>query len=256
MKTVKFMAVAAAALILAASCKSGNDPAIEAQLPDKAETDSVSYLVGIQFGYFIKANNFGKDLNYSEVKKGMMDFINSEGNMRSEEFNEQFKISPELMNEMFNNYISKRNAYTAEKNQKAGEAFLDANKMKDGVVVTESGLQYKIIDEGSDVRPSSKDTVWVYYTGTLIDGTEFDANNDTTNDPSRFILRRGVIKGWTEGLQFIGEGGRIELYIPADLAYGSRGNQGIEPNSVLIFDITLSKVGKVEEAPAVEQPKN
>lgn len=250
MKTVKFMAVAAAALILAASCKSGSDPTIEAQLPEKAETDSVSYLVGIQFGYFIKANNFGKDLNYSQVRKGMMDFINAEGNMRSPEFNEQFKINPELMNEKFNDYIAKRNAYTAEKNHKAGEAFLDANKMKDGVVVTESGLQYKIIDEGNDIHPSSKDTVWVYYTGTLIDGTEFDSHNDPAKDPSKFVLRRGVIKGWTEGLQFIGEGGRIELYIPSDLAYGSRGNQGIEPNSTLIFDITLSKVGQVEEKPA------
>ncbi len=253
MKTVKFMAVAAAALILAASCKSSSDPTIEAQLPAKAETDSVSYLVGIQFGYFIKSNNFGEDLNYSEVKKGMLDFIKAEGNPRDPEFNDQFKISPEVSNEIFTNFIGKRNAYTAEKNLKAGEAFLDANKMKDGVVVTESGLQYKIIEEGNDVHPTARDTVWVQYTGTRIDGTQFDAS-DPTKDPVKFNMRR-VVKGWTEGLQYIGEGGHIELYVPADLAYGARGNQGIEPNSVLIFDVQLTQVGKFEEKPAEEPAK-
>ncbi len=253
MKTLKFMAVAAAVVTLAASCNSGSSvKGVEAQLPSKAETDSVSYLVGIQFGYFIKANNFGKNLNYSQVKKGMLDFINSEGNMQSPDFNEQFKISPERMNELFNGYITKRNAYTAEVNQKKGEAFLDANKMKDGVVVTESGLQYIILDEGDDVHPEGKDTVWVQYTGTLLDGTEFDASNPE-KDPVRMLMHR-VIKGWTEGLSYIGQGGHIQLFIPSDLAYGTRGSNGIEPNSTLIFDIQLSKVGKVPAA-TEETPK-
>ncbi|MCD8313696.1 MAG: FKBP-type peptidyl-prolyl cis-trans isomerase [Bacteroidales bacterium] len=253
MKAIKFMAVAAAAVLLAASCNSGSSvKGVEAQLPTKAETDSVSYLIGVQFGYFIRANNFGKDLNYGQIKKGMMDFINAEGNIQSPEFNDQLKISPDKMNELFNNFITKRNAYTAEVNQKKGEAFLESNKMKDNVVVTESGLQYTIIEEGNDVHPAEKDTVWVQYTGTLIDGTQFDASNKD-NDPVRMLMNR-VIKGWTEGLQYIGEGGHIKLFVPAELGYGARPSGSIEPNSTLIFDIELSKVGKVA-APAAPAEK-
>ncbi len=249
------MAVAAAVVVLAASCNSGSKvKGIEAQLPTKAETDSVSYLIGIQFGYFIRANNFaGKlnELNFSQIKKGMVDFVNADGNIQDADFNKQFKISPDQMNELFNNYITKRNAYKAEVNGKLGEEFLDANKLKDNVVVTESGLQYIILEDGNDVKPGPKDTVWVQYTGTLLDGTQFDASNKD-NDPVRMYMNR-VIKGWTEGLQLIGEGGHIQLFIPADLAYGSRGNQGIEPNSTLIFDIELSKVGHFVEKPV--EPK-
>lgn len=241
--------MAAAAMAMAASCTSGNNAgvAVEAELPTAAERDSVSYLVGINFGYFIKANNFGEDLNYAEIKKGMMDFIKSEGQPNDPDFNEQFKISPDKMNELFNNYITKRNNYTAEVNKAKGEKFLEANKMKDGVVVTESGLQYKIIEPGNDVKAGPADTVYVHYTGTLIDGTEFDAS-DKEKEPVRMLLNR-VIKGWTEGLQLVGEGGHIELYVPAELGYGQRNMGKIEPNSTLIFDVEVVKVGKV---PAVE----
>ncbi|MGM9748688.1 MAG: FKBP-type peptidyl-prolyl cis-trans isomerase [Candidatus Cryptobacteroides sp.] len=249
MKKISFIATAAAVLAMAASCTSGNNAgvAVEAELPTAAERDSVSYLVGINFGYFIKANNFGEDLNYAEIKKGMMDFIKSEGQPNDPDFNEQFKISPDKMNELFNNYITKRNNYTAEVNKAKGEKFLEANKMKDGVVVTESGLQYKIIEQGNDVKAGPADTVYVHYTGTLIDGTEFDAS-DREKEPVRMLLNR-VIKGWTEGLQLVGEGGHIELYVPAELGYGQRNMGKIEPNSTLIFDVEVVKVGKV---PAVE----
>ena len=249
MKKISFIAMAAAAMAMAASCTSGNNAgvAVEAELPTAAERDSVSYLVGINFGYFIKANNFGEDLNYAEIKKGMMDFIKSEGQPNDPDFNEQFKISPDKMNELFNNYITKRNNYTAEVNKAKGEKFLEANKMKDGVVVTESGLQYKIIEPGNDVKAGPADTVYVHYTGTLIDGTEFDAS-DKEKEPVRMLLNR-VIKGWTEGLQLVGEGGHIELYVPAELGYGQRNMGKIEPNSTLIFDVEVVKIGKV---PAVE----
>ncbi|MDE6870620.1 MAG: FKBP-type peptidyl-prolyl cis-trans isomerase [Bacteroidales bacterium] len=248
MKTLKFIAIAASVAILAASCKSNGGVKVEAQLPSQSEIDSVSYLIGINFGYFIKANNFGEDLNYAQIKKGMMDFIKSEGQPGEEGFNDQFKISPDAMNEMFNSYIQKRNAYEAELNQKTGEKFLDANKMKDGVVVTESGLQYKIIEAGNDVKAGPVDTVYVHYTGTLIDGTEFDAS-DRAGEPVKMFMNR-VIKGWTEGLQLVGEGGRIQLFIPADLAYGARKMGKIEANSTLIFDVDVVKVGKV---PATEE---
>ena len=249
MRTIKFLAAAAATVTLAAACNSGKTPdvKVDVQLPSSAETDSVSYLVGVNFGYFIKANNFGNDLNFSQIKKGMMDFINAEGNMNSPEFNKQLDIDPQLMNQLFNSYIAKRNEYTAAVNKKTGEEFLSKNKMKDGVEVTESGLQYKIINAGNDVKAGPKDTVYVHYTGTLIDGTEFDAS-DKTKDPVKMMLNR-VIKGWTEGLQLVGEGGKIQLFIPDSLAYGSRPMGKIGPNSTLIFDVDVVKVGKtpVEE---------
>lgn len=249
MKAIKFLAVAAAAAALAVSCapkQAGEvDPTAVANvkdlLPTSSEIDSVSYLIGINFGYFLKANNFAEklsEINMAQLRKGMNDFINAKGDQRDSTYNEQFKINPEMMNEIFNNYITKRNEYKGEVNRRAGVAFLEKNKKNEGVIETESGLQYKIIEEGSEVKPGPKDTVMVAYRGTLIDGTEFDSSN---GEPVRMLLNR-VIPGWTEGLQLIGEGGKAELYIPADLAYGSRGNRGIEPNSTLIFEVEVSEV--------------
>ena len=114
-----------------------------------------------------------------------------------------------------------------------GRVFLAANAGKDGVVVTDSGLQYRILDAGSGQKPGPADKVTVNYKGTLINGNPFDSGEGAT-----FALN-GVIKGWTEGLQLIGEGGRIELFIPPELAYGRRGPMA---HRTLIFDVELLKV--------------
>ena len=113
---------------------------------------------------------------------------------------------------------------------------------------TESGLAYKVIEPGNAKKAvSDQDTVWVDYKGTLLDGTVFDENKNIN-----FTLNR-VIKGWTEGMKLVGEGGKIKLVIPSDLAYGS-GRGSIPANSTLVFDVTLNKVNpfveKVEEEPA------
>lgn len=130
----------------------------------------------------------------------------------------------------------------ADANMKEGAEFLEANKAKDGVVVTASGLQYKEVQAGTGKQPVAEDTVTVHYRGTLIDGTEFDSSY-ARNEPATFPLQ-AVIKGWTEGLQLMKEGGKAELYIPADLAYGPGGTQGaIGPNATLIFEVELLKVG-------------
>jgi FKBP-type peptidyl-prolyl cis-trans isomerase len=126
-------------------------------------------------------------------------------------------------------------------NLEQGQAFLAANASKTGVHTTPSGLQYKIITEGHGKSPKATDTVLVNYSGTTIDGTEFDSSYKR-NEPISFPLN-GVIPGWTEGVQLIKEGGKIQLYIPSNLAYGSRGAGGvIAPDSTLIFDIELLKV--------------
>ncbi|MBO4263742.1 MAG: FKBP-type peptidyl-prolyl cis-trans isomerase [Bacteroidales bacterium] len=208
----------------------------------KAERDSVSYLLGINFGSFIKGYNFGKEINYSQMVRGIKDFLAAKGSFSDSTFNDQFRISPELINEVFNAYLEKRHNIMLLTNKENGEKFLAANKKKEGVVETESGLQYKIIEPGNDVHPSAKDTVSVHYDGTLIDGTRFDYSPEDV-EPVRLPLTN-VIKGWTEGLQLIGEGGKMVLYVPAKLGYGENGQPGIEPNSVLVFDITLVKVDK------------
>lgn len=220
---------------------------LKASCSEKAD---VAYLIGINFGSFIKGYNFGDDLSWRQIKKGMKAFINAKGNFNDPDFSKQFKVNPEEMNDIFNNYLEKRHKLAALENKEKGEKFLAANAKKAGVVTTESGLQYKIIEAGNDVKASEIDTVWVNYKGTLLDGTVFDQTPEDA-EPVQFTLNR-VIKGWTEGMQLVGEGGEIELYIPAELAYGEYGNQGIEPNSTLIFNVKISKVGKVaaEEAAA------
>ena len=241
MKAIKFFAAAALVAALAVSCTSSNDPKVDVERPSASEVDSVSYLIGVNFGSFLKGNNFAENLgeiNMSEVKKGMQDFLNAEGTPYDEDFGEQFKINPNEMGGIFNGFLAKKQAYKAAVNLQKGKAFLTANAKKANVDTTASGLQYTIVAEGAAEKVAPQDTVWVNYKGTLLDGTVFDENDST-----KFIANR-VIKGWTEGLGLLGEGGKATLYIPADLAYGERGNRNIEPNSVLVFDVEVLKVGK------------
>ena len=245
MKTIKILAAAfAATMVMSCGTTTKESIKVDVELPTAAQVDSVSYLLGVNFGSLIKNNNFAEsinELNMAEVKKGMADFIASEGNPYDEDFGKQFKIDPNKMNDLFNNFISKRQEYKAAVNLAKEEAFLADNAKKDGVQTTESGLQYKLINAGADYKVQPQDTVWVDYKGTLIDGSVFDQNDSTM-----FVANR-VIKGWTEGLGYLGEGGEATFYIPAELAYGSRGNRGIAPNSTLIFDVKVHKVGKFVE---------
>jgi FKBP-type peptidyl-prolyl cis-trans isomerase FkpA/FKBP-type peptidyl-prolyl cis-trans isomerase FklB len=268
MKTNKLFVAAAVALSMIAcngrkpaGANDGKDSTAVAQntekimsakdfLPSKGERDSVSYLIGINFGSFIKGYNFGSDLNYAQIKKGMRDFINAKGNQNDTNFLKQFKINPEEMNRLFSAYIEKRNQYTAEVNKEKEVRFLSANKAKAGVQTTASGLQYIIQEAGNDVKPGPRDTVFVHYKGTLTDGTVFDEVPETASAIQLTLDR--VIPGWTEGLGLIGEGGKATLYIPSELGYGSRGTNGIEPNSPLIFDIQLDSVKRFVEP--VEEP--
>lgn len=215
-------------------------------VPSRQTVKDVSYLVGINFGSFIKGYNFG-DLDYAQIRKGMEDFINAKGNQRDENFTEQFRVDPNKMNELFNDYLQNRRNFTLYTNKEKEEKFLASNAKKAGVEVAPSGLQYKIISEGNEVKPAGADTVWVRYQGKLLDGTVFDETKPEA-DAARLTLNR-VVKGWQEGLALIGEGGEIELYVPAALGYGDNGapQGGIEPGSTLIFNVSLEKVGKKAE---------
>jgi len=119
--------------------------------------------------------------------------------------------------------------------------YLVENAQKEGVTVTNSGLQYKVLEEGTGRQPSASDVVEVHYTGTLVDGTKFDSSRDR-DETIEFPLS-GVIPGWTEGVQLMKEGARYEFTIPSDLGYGERGAGGvIPPNATLIFDVELIAV--------------
>ena len=135
---------------------------------------------------------------------------------------------------------------TAEKNLKAGEAFIAANAKKEGVKTTASGLQYKVIKTGTGASPKLTDTVKVHYHGTLIDGTVFDSSVQR-GEPVTFPVN-GVIPGWTEALQLMKVGDKWQLVIPAKLAYGEDGSGPIGPNSVLIFEVELLDIEKPEAA--------
>lgn len=132
---------------------------------------------------------------------------------------------------------------TVDKNVSAGQAFLDANKAKPGVVTLPDGLQYKIIKQGTGPKPTATDTVTVNYAGKLIDGSEFDSSYKR-GEPAKFPVN-AVIQGWTEALQLMNTGSTWELYIPANLAYGTNGAPPvIGPNETLIFTVELLGVNK------------
>lgn len=260
MKTIKFIAAAAvAASIFACSPKGANAGAQagadslgtvkpvnpKSLLPSKSMKDSVSYLLGINFGSYIKGYQFGEDFNFNEIVKGIKDFIKAEGNPRDSSFLNQFKINPNEMNVIFGPYIEKVRGYNAAIARGKEVEFLAANKKKEGVTVTESGLQYIIREAGAEEKIGPKDTVYAHYKGTLPDGSVFDEVEESAPAIS-FALNR-VIKGWTEGLQLIGEGGKINLVIPSELGYGENGTQGIDPNTPLTFEVAVDSVKRFVE---------
>ena len=140
-------------------------------------------------------------------------------------------------------YTKKQAAKAGEEVKKEGEAFLEQNKTKEGIVVTDSGLQYEVISEGTGDKPLVTSTVKVHYHGTTIDGEVFDSSVDR-GEPAQFPLG-GVIKGWTEGLQLMSVGSKYKLYVPQELAYGERGaGAKIKPYAALIFEVELLEIVK------------
>ena len=138
--------------------------------------------------------------------------------------------------------MNKKQEVISVANMEAGKKFLEENKTKEGIVALESGLQYKVLAEGNGVFPAAEDTVEVHYKGTLIDGKEFDSSY-TRGQTAKLALNQ-FIPGWIEGMQKVSEGGKISLYIPADLAYGNQKMGTIEAGSTLIFEVELIKVSK------------
>lgn len=195
-----------------------------------------SYAIGTQIGRSLKAQN--ADVDLPSLTAGISDAIaGKEPKLKPDEMQASLMKMQEA--------AVKKASETAEKNQKSGEEFLAKNKEKEGVKTTESGLQYQVIQEGTGRSPKDNDTVRVHYTGTLVNGEKFDSSVDR-GQPAEFPVN-GVIPGWTEALKMMKEGGKWKLFIPPSLAYGPQGRPGIPPNSVLIFDVELIKVGTDEK---------
>ena len=239
MKLAKVLAAATAAVLVVAcgSPKVEGSKEVVNLFPTKGQVDTTSYLLGVNFGLVITQNNFG-DLNMAQLEKGLKDALNAkEGEPMDSAFVKQFKIDPSDMNSIINNYLQKRTAYEGALNKEKGDKFRHEFYAKNSADSTASGIVYLIQDSGSEVRATSdRDTVKVNYRGTTIDGKEFDKNEGI-----EFPLNR-VIRGWTEGMKLVGEGGKITLVIPANLAYGERGPREIGTNSTLIFDVDLLEV--------------
>jgi FKBP-type peptidyl-prolyl cis-trans isomerase len=194
--------------------------------------DSVSYAFGINIGESLKRTKI-EGLNPDIVAGGIADMLSKDG--------VKAKMTYEESEMVIRTYFQQLQAQMLEKNLEEGKAFLEKNKAEEGVITTESGLQYKILTEGTGIKPAETDEVEVHYRGTTLDGEEFDSSYD--GEPVKFRLN-SVIKGWTEGLQHVKEGSKVMLWIPADLAYAEQGTGSIEPNSTLIFEVELIKVHK------------
>lgn len=202
----------------------------------KTETDSLSNAVGMLMGREIRAT-VGTDLNEQVVYNAMQQVFSASDKELDSLDRHQIREAQDY----FRNYMM---FVLPAKRLEAGKKFLEETAKKKGVQKTESGLYYEIIEEG-DMNAkafSEKDTVVVNYVGTTTDGKEFDSSFGR-GEPAEFPLDR-VIKGWTEGMQLVGKGGKIKLYIPSELGYGSRGQLG---NQVLIFDVDLIDVKPAAE---------
>jgi FKBP-type peptidyl-prolyl cis-trans isomerase len=226
---------------------SGADSA--ADRPLETNKDKVSYSIGLDLGKYL-INMKGK-IDYELLKQGIDDgFSGAEPRLSQEEITSaQEEFAAALQEEQEAQLEEMK-----QKNSAAGEAYLDENKAKEGVVTTDSGLQYEVLEAGDGQKPTPEDTVKVDYVGTLIDGTEFDSSI-ARGEPVTFPVGQ-VIPGWTEILQLMPVGSKYRVTIPTNLAYGEAGAPPvIEPNSVLVFEIELLGIEEpmAEEAPAETQ---
>ena len=222
-------AMAVAVGVSATSCDSKKSANL------KSAIDSASYAIGVSTG-----------AGYKENLKTLPDSANVDALIAG--FTEALKgqktsMTPEAAQAFLQTYFMEASAKQATKAKEEGDKFLAENKTKEGIITTESSLQYKVVTEGKGVKPTAEDKVKVHYKGTLLDGKVFDSSIER-GEPAEFGVGQGI-KGWTEGLQLMPVGSKYTFWIPSDLAYGERvAGQDIKPNSVLVFEVELLEIVK------------
>jgi FKBP-type peptidyl-prolyl cis-trans isomerase FkpA/FKBP-type peptidyl-prolyl cis-trans isomerase FklB len=237
-KTMKKINVLVAAVITAMGVLSASscDSIKSAKL--HSDVDSASYAIGLVNGFSFKQGlgTFpGKPINLDILIAGLATGL--KGDSASQ------KMTTEDAQAYIQEYFQKAQLQDAEATKLEGQKFLEENKTKSGVIVTESGLQYQVVTEGTGEKPVETDQVKVHYTGTLLDGTVFDSSVER-GEPATFGVNQ-VIKGWTEGLQIMPEGSKYIFWIPSELAYGENGaGRDIKPNSLLKFEVELLEIVK------------
>ena len=224
--------------------KTGSSTTTKSQPPLtlKTEKEKFSYALGMNIGNGMHRQ--GVDVDPNILARGMKDAIAGRKTLMTED---EARAAVMQMQTQVRQKMEEKAKEAGAANKKQGEEFLAANKTKEGVATLPSGLQYKIMKEGSGPKPSATDSVVCNYRGTLIDGKEFDSSYKR-GQPATFPVT-GVIKGWTEALQLMPVGSKWQLFIPPDLAYGERGAGGdIGPDATLIFEVELLSIEKKDQS--------
>ena len=239
-RIIPFLVLAVLALFTGCNSDSGSGFSSGATADLGTSIDSVSYSVGYQIGSGMQQQGMD-DVDFNNLLAGLQDALGEESG--------EPQISQQQMRSILQNYqmqkqqqAMQRQQEEAKQNIQKGQEFLAENAKEEGVRETQSGLQYKVLEEGSGASPEASDSVVVHYRGTLLDGTQFDSSYER-DEPASFQLNQ-VIEGWTEGLQLMQEGATYKFWIPSDLAYGNRPRPGgpIKPGQTLVFEVELLEV--------------
>jgi FKBP-type peptidyl-prolyl cis-trans isomerase FkpA len=250
MKLFKPTLVAVALLVVAGCSESAKKEEVKAPVLE-TEIQKQAYGLGASIGTYMQRNldehdKLGLSLDKELIVRGFVDSINDKAVIEQEEIQTLLQNLEQTMKTKQQEISVKESKESLE----FGLKFLEENAKKEGVQVTESGIQYLVLTEGEGAKPVATDTVKVHYKGTFLSGDTFDSSYDR-GEPAVFPLNR-VIKGWTEGVQLMSVGSKFKFTIPSDLAYGPNGNPPRIPgNSVLQFEIELLEIQTAEPAPHV-----
>ncbi|MEE1675711.1 FKBP-type peptidyl-prolyl cis-trans isomerase [Agarivorans aestuarii] len=253
MKKYFAVSVLAASILAVTGCQEEKAEApAAAQVALENVDQQQAYAIGASVSRYIattleQQKELGLELDNALVLKGMQDGLSGEVAMSEEDIQASLKA----LDEKLAGLVEAKAAEDAAAAKAESDKYLTDNAAREGVTVTESGLQFEVLTAAEGDKPSAADTVTVHYKGTLTDGSTFDSSYDR-GEPATFPLNR-VIPGWTEGVQLMSKGAKYKFFIPSELGYGENGAGSIPPNSILVFEVELIEIEKAD-APAAETP--
>lgn len=242
-KTTFLFSLLFGAAVFLAGCSSDSGSA-STDVTLETTIDSVSYSLGYQIASMSLKRQGMTDIDVDKFASGLKSALEDKESPLSQAEMQQVVQSYQMEARQ---RAQKKQQAEARENKEKEEKFLAENRTNEGVQVTDSGLQYKVLEEGSGASPDSSDEVKVHYTGTLLDGTKFDSSHDR-GEPAQFPLNQ-VIEGWTEGLQLMKEGAKYRFWVPSELGYGPNPRPGgaIGPNETLVFEVELLEVNPSDD---------